>query len=196
MRLRRVMAGRTVWLASASPRRRAILRACGIRHGTIEHSLHEPAPHGPDWRAWVRTWARRKAAHAARAIAGGWVIGSDTIVVSGGKGLGKPKDKAEAQAMLRRLSGRTHRVYSGVAIVDAGTGKSGAGSSCTQVCFRPLADHEIAHYVRTGEPLDKAGAYAIQGGARAFVTSIDGPLDGVIGLPIGTLVQIAGRLSW
>jgi len=194
-RLHHLLAGRTVWLASSSPRRRAILRAYGVPFREVGHTLCEPPPAGPDWRRWVRSWSLRKARNAARPLTDNWVIGSDTIVVCRGRGLGKPAHAAEAAAMLARLSGHVHQVFSGVAIVDGRSGAQATGSAVTSVHFRTLKRQEIGAYIRTGEPLDKAGAYAIQGRARAFVSQIDGPLDNVVGLPVQTLIKIMERVS-
>ena len=183
-----------MYLASASPRRRAILNLCRIDFDVAEHVLTEPLPRGPEWRRWVRRWAGRKAQDAAGRLRQGLVIGADTIVVQGKRGLGKPRGAPEARAMLQRLSAGTHEVITGVAVVDLRNGRTASGSESTRIRFRKLTQREITAYVRSGEPLDKAGAYAIQGGAGRFVRSIEGPLDNVIGLPIGCLVRILRRV--
>jgi len=192
--LRRLYRGRTVWLASDSPRRREILSQCGIRHRIVSHSLDEPPPHGPDWRAWVRRWSMRKATNAAKRVHSGIILAADTIVVRGQTGLGKPHDAAAATAMLRMLSGRVHQVYTGVAMIDTHTSRRASGSAISHVHFRRLGDAEITRYVRSGEPLDKAGAYAIQGEGGRLVDRIEGPLDNIIGLPSGCVERLTRRL--
>ena len=116
------------------------------------------------------------------------MLGADTIVECEGKALGKPANAAEARAMLRALSGRTHRVVTGVALVDAASGRAETGAALTEVSFRTLTDPEIAAYVETGEPFGKAGAYAIQELGGLLVEGIRGSPSNVIGLPV-TLVQ-------
>lgn len=192
--LHSLLGGRSVILASASPRRREILTQCELRFTTLDHRLDEPPPHGPDWRAWVRTWAMRKAVDSTRELKSGILISADTIVVLGAKGLGKPGNPAHAQAMLRSLSGRTHQVYTGVAVINVTSAQKSAGSAVSHVHFRRLSSREIAAYVRSCEPLDKAGAYAIQGGGGQFVDRIAGPLDNIIGLPVRCLTTVLKRV--
>lgn len=192
--LRDLLSHQAVWLASASPRRREILTQCGVRHRVLNHTLEEPPPHGPDWRGWVRQWALRKALNASRDLKTGIVISADTVVVAGQRGLGKPNDSQHAQAMLRSLSGRSHQVYTGVAVINVTSTRKAAGSAVSHVHFRRLSGDEIARYVRSREPLDKAGAYAIQGGGGQFVDRIKGPLDNIIGLPVGRLVTALQRV--
>jgi len=175
-------------LASASPRRRDLLGRLGLDFevrptGTDETPLPDEAPE-----AHVLRLAAAKARAAARP--GELVLGADTIVVVDGEILGKPGDDDEAGAMLRRLSGRAHEVWTGIALaVRAENAEPELHSrSCrTVVRFRELSDADIDRYVATGEPADKAGAYGIQGGAAAFVESIDGDYDNVVGLPLGTV---------
>ncbi|MDQ2985098.1 MAG: Maf family protein [Armatimonadota bacterium] len=126
-------------------------------------------------------------------VGGKLVIGADTIVGMGDQSLGKPEGDANARDMLRRLSGGEHRVITGVAVLWPG----GEHSFCevTRVTFRPLTAEEIDLYVSTGEPQDKAGAYAIQGGARKFATRVDGDIDTVVGLPVARLTAELGRLG-
>ncbi len=192
--LRRLFKGRTVWLASDSPRRREILKQCGIRQRVIGHGVDEPLPHGPNWRAWVRKWSLRKALSAAQRVPSGIVLAADTIVVRGKAGLGKPNDAHAAAAMLRLLSGRVHQVYTGVALIDAHTSRWASGSAISHVHFRRLGDAEIARYVRSGEPKGKAGAYAIQGEGGHLVDQIEGRLDNIIGLPVGNVERLTRRL--
>ena len=135
-------------------------------------------------RALALEKARRVAARRPAAV----VIGADTIVVARGRRLGKPADAAEALAMLRRLHGRTHEVWTGIAVVHAGEQRTAA--ECTRVQFVRLNDAEIAAYVRSGEPLDKAGAYGIQGLAAAFVRRVEGDYSNVVGLPLARLRMV------
>lgn len=192
--LRSLLRGRSVILASASPRRKQILSQCGVRFRTVDHTLSEPPPHGPDWRAWVREWAMRKALDCATHVRSGIVISADTIVVSEPSGLGKPTDPSHARAMLKSLSGRAHQVYTGVAVINVTSAQKAAGSAVSHVHFRRLAEREIAAYVRSREPLDKAGAYAIQGEGGQFVDRIAGPLDNIIGLPVSCLATVLTRV--
>lgn len=136
----------------------------------------------------------RKAVDSARELKSGILISADTIVVLGPKGLGKPGDQVHAQAILRLLSGRTHQVYTGVAVINVTSAQKSAGSAVSHVHFRRLSSREIAAYVRSREPLDKAGAYAIQGGGGQFVDRIAGPLDNIIGLPVGCLAAALRRV--
>jgi septum formation protein len=127
--------------------------------------------------------ARAKAERVAAAHPGAWALGSDTLVALGAQPLGKPLDPADARRMLTALSGRGHQVWTGIALARHGQ-TTQARAEVAQVAFRPLSEQEIAAYVATGEPLDKAGAYALQGGARAFVRSVEGDETTVIGLPV------------
>jgi len=171
-------------LASTSPRRADLMRAAGY-HFDVQPSGVEEWPYpGGEPGDYVEALARAKAA----AGSGDVVIGADTVVVLEGDVLGKPADPADAVSMLRRLSGRTHRVVTGVAVRQDGAIRFGHAS--TRLTLRPLAADEIDAYVAGGEPLDKAGAYAYQGAARAFVTHVDGDVDTVIGLPIALLDRL------
>jgi len=177
-------------LASASPRRRDLLgilvRSFGIRPADIDE--RQEAGEKP------ATYVRRLAEEKALAIAGntseGWVIGADTVVVLDGRCLGKPKDAGQAATMLRAVSGRTHQVYSAVTLIGSEHHRETA-LSVTEVRFDPLPDAWIEDYVKSGEPMDKAGAYAIQGGAAAWISGISGSYTGVVGLP---LYETAGLL--
>lgn len=192
--LQSAIGGRRVLLASNSPRRRQILKACGISFLRADPGIDEPPPPKRNHRSWVRRWAIRKALSAAESVHGtDLIFAADTIVVHRGKGLGKPQDADEAAAMLRLLSGDTHEVITGIAVASPRSGHS-AGSAESRVRFRPLTKREIADYVATEKPFDKAGAYAIQGKAGEFVTSVDGPIDNVIGLPVRRLAQVTRRV--
>jgi septum formation protein len=184
-------------LASASPRRADLLRRAGYAFDVRPSGIAEwPFP-GGDPAAYAEALARAKAEDAARANDDGSpVVGADTIVVIDGQVLGKPAGERDAAAMLHRLSGRTHEVITGVAVRRDGATRSGAAR--TSVTFRQLTHDHIDAYVRSGEPLDKAGAYAVQGGAGAFVTRLDGDEDTVVGLSISLLERLlngdAGQL--
>jgi len=137
----------------------------------------------------VMRLAHAKAADVAGRIKSGIVIGADTIVVSGGQILGKPVDSVDAAKMLRALSGREHQVYSGVAVIDAADGRSLTDYEVTEVRFRQLPEAAIQRYVATGEPMDKAGAYAIQGFASKFIDRIEGDYFNVVGLPVALVYK-------
>lgn len=184
-------------LASASPRRRELLSSLGLSFEVLAAELEErPAP-GEAPERYVERVACEKAAKVASLRGGALVLAADTEVVVDGEVLGKPRDPAHAVAMLRRLSGRCHRVLTAVALDGVHRARRVVE---TKVCFRPLGEQEIAWYVGTGEPLDKAGAYALQGKGGALVQSIEGSASGVIGLPLAEtvemLVQAAFALPW
>jgi len=172
-------------LASASPRRAELLAAAGfsftVAHADIDETpLPEESP-----AAYVQRLAQGKARVVAERMPGQVVLGADTTVVVDGDILAKPADAAEAAAMLRRLQGRAHEVLTGVALV----GPVGARVVLaeTHVWFDPMSEADIATYVGTGEPMDKAGAYGIQGWAARFVARIDGSYSNVVGLPVAVV---------
>jgi len=176
-------------LASASPRRRQLLELLGLSAEIAPADIDETWRNGEAPAAHAERLAREKVAAAARD--GAAVVGADTIVVIGGDILGKPRDAGEACAMLRRLAGRDHEVFTAVAVAYHGAVVS--GTQRTGVRFRPLDDDTIAAYVATGEPLDKAGAYGIQGFGAVLVERIDGDYFTVMGLGLGLLVDLLGR---
>jgi MAF protein len=172
-------------LASGSPRRRTLLEGAGVPVRVRPCDVDETPLAGEDARDYARRLARAKADSGRAALQPGdpgWVLGSDTVVTLDGAILGKPDDATDACRMLRQLSGRTHHVVTTWALVGPDTV---VGESVTAVTFRALSDDEIGAYVETGEPMDKAGAYAIQGGAGAFVSARDGDWSAVVGLPVG-----------
>jgi septum formation protein len=178
-------------LASQSPRRSEILSRLGVRFSILPSRAKERFGKGSP-KAQARRLATEKAAEVVRRLksrgaAKGWVLGADTIVVRGGKLLGKPKSDAEARRMLRGLSGQTHEVITGLALLPLGLGKPWIAHESTKVSFRDLSEAEISDYVATGEPMDKAGAYGIQGAAGAFVRGIRGDYFNVVGLPMARL---------
>jgi len=179
-------------LASASPRRRELLENLGIQLQIIPSCIDESPLENEDPAAHVVRLSREKAQEVANraGVKGRWFLGSDTIVVQDGHLLGKPCDARQAGDMLRMLSGREHQVYSGYAIHDRKKGQCTTGSVCTQVRLRQLTDAEIAGYIARGEPLDKAGAYAIQGLASYMVSDISGSYTNVVGLPLAEVVDV------
>jgi septum formation protein len=177
-------------LASASPRRRGLLARLGLPFETTVSGVDEDAFSEPSPEGMVRELAIRKAEAVAASLAAGLVIGADTTVVLDGEWLGKPASEAEAFAMLSRLGGRLHRVYTGVAVVDASEMTTTSGVVHRDVLMRPFSDEEIRVYVATGEPMDKAGAYGIQGFGRALVASVNGCFNNVVGLPLCELARL------
>lgn len=172
-------------LASASPRRRELLASLGLSFDIQPATGPENTPNTGDAAEAVRQIALGKARTVAKLRPNDLVIGADTVVELDGRILGKPADEAEARAMLGSLSGRTHRVYTGVAVIAGGEERTDC--AVTGVRFRTLSDREIAAYVAGGEPMDKAGAYAAQGKAALFIEGIDGDYFNVVGLPLCTL---------
>jgi len=172
-----------ILLASRSPRRRELLAQIGIAHELIDVAVDETARDGETPPAQVERLARAKA-EAGRALRPGGppVLGADTLVAVDGEALGKPRDRDEALAMLARLSGRTHVVWSGIAVAGADDVRS--ETVRTRVAMREIGPDERAAYWATGEPRDKAGGYAIQGRAAVFVESVSGSHSSVVGLPL------------
>jgi septum formation protein len=181
-------------LASASPRRRELLEQLGFRLAIRPANTDESPVAGEPPRAYVLRVARDK----ARAVEGAVVLAADTAVVLGNAILGKPRDPADARRMLRALSGVGHEVLTGVCVRSGGEEHTAVVAA--QVQLDPLTDDQIDWYVATGEPLDKAGAYAIQGLAGAFVRELRGSVSNVIGLPLAetlALLRLARvRLPW
>ena len=174
-----------IYLASQSPRRQELLAQLGVRFETIDASVHEQRQLGESPEQYVNRVAREKAGAGLLQLGGqaqAVVLGADTDVVIDGNVLGKPADADQAAALLRRLSGRTHQVHTAVWLVSSDRERSATVS--TDVCFAELTDREIADYIATGEPFGKAGAYAIQGRAAAFIAGITGSYSGVMGLPL------------
>ena len=182
---------KNVILASASPRRRELLKQAGFEFEVIESQADENVAVKEPERL-VEELARRKALAVAETLEGeALVIGADTVVAADGEILGKPKDEEDAFRMLSGLQGRTHQVYTGVALVKKQTGKTEVSSffEQTDVTMYPMGEEEIRGYIATSEPKDKAGAYGIQGRAAIFVKEIRGDYNNVVGLPIGRLYQ-------
>ncbi len=180
-------------LASGSPRRRELLAGMGYEFETCSPDVDERAE-GPADRV-VAELARRKGRAAAQRYDSGIVIASDTLVSLDRRALGKPADAEDARRMLRALSGRTHEVFTGVYMADAATGRELVRVARTGVKFRELSDAEIDEYVATGEPLDKAGAYGIQGGAGRFVETLDGSYENVVGFPVDDVREMLEQMT-
>jgi len=174
-------------LASASSRRQALLAQLGLQFEIDPATGPEETPTGPDWRACARRLALAKARTAAARHTGTLVIAADTFGVRGRQLLNKPGSPEEAARMLATMSGRWHRVISGLALVDTTTGRERVTAVETRVHFRRLTRKEIEAYIATGEPLDKAGAYGIQGKGAALVDRIEGDYSNVVGLPLSAL---------
>lgn len=169
-------------LASASPRRRELLSRFGVPFLIDPADGPEIPPADTDPAGTVMALSEAKARHTALRHPEDLVIGADTVVELEGEILGKPRDEEDAFRMLRALSGREHRVYTGVALVRGETSLTEA--EMTRVFFRSMTDREIRAYIATGEPMDKAGAYGYQGVAGLFVERIDGDYFNVVGLPL------------
>ena len=168
-------------LASCSPRRSELLALAGIPFETVSPDVDEtcslPASEA------VAVLSARKAQAVGRMYSGRYVLAADTLVALDGVSLGKPADVKEAERMLRSLSGRTHQVYTGVSVLDP-SGKLYTETDRSDVTFCDLTEEEIQAYVRSGEPMDKAGAYALQGHASLWITRLVGCYSSVIGLPL------------
>ncbi|MBE6771581.1 MAG: septum formation inhibitor Maf [Ruminococcaceae bacterium] len=179
-------------LASASPRRKELLQTAGIEFEVCVADVDESIPEGTKPLDAAKLTATKKALATAESHKDDIVIGADTIVVAGDKILGKPKDKADAAAMLRMLSGIEHEVITGVCLVCEG--KSESFVKVSKVKFYELTDEEIEAYVATGEPMDKAGSYGIQGKGCTLVEKIEGDYFNIVGLPVAKVVREINKL--
>ena len=185
-------------LASSSPRRLALLRQVAVIPDRVAVPAVDETPLARELpRDHVLRLAIAKAAEVAARpdAAGAYVLAADTVVACGRRILGKADDSAAAERFLRLLSGRRHRVYTGVAVV-APDGRRAVRAVMTMVRFKRLGEREIAAYLASGEWRDKAGGYAIQGRAEAFVPSISGSWSNVVGLPLATTLELLGGLGW
>jgi len=184
-------------LASASPRRRELLAQVGINVLVMPSDTEETLRDGETPEEHVVRLSRAKALEVAgrRTMTGRWYIGSDTVVVCDHTVLGKPADAAEARHMLRNLSGRSHRVISGYAVHDRRRGQTISAAVTTTVFFKELTDQEIRGYIATGEPFDKAGAYAIQGIGSFMVPRIEGSYTNVVGMPLCEVISALEELG-
>jgi septum formation protein len=178
---------RKIVLASASPRRKELLEQCGIKPEIIASDIDERISNNHTPEEITMSLSFQKAMEVALRIGEGLVIGADTVVVLDDEILGKPLDEEEAFSMLRRLSGKCHRVITGFSIIDAEGTERVVDYETTNVYFRSLSDQEISGYISTGECDDKAGAYGIQGKGALLVEKIEGCYFNVMGLPISKL---------
>ncbi len=183
-------------LASQSPRREALLRQVGLAFEVVPSEAEERLLQGVPPEVAAETLAVGKALQVASQRTEGLVIGADTVVVVDGQALGKPAGADDARAMLRLLSGREHQVITGVAVVDAATGRVRSDRVTTIVRFAPLSERVISRYVATGEPLDKAGAYAIQGYGALLIEGVHGCYYNVVGLPLRRLAELLGEFGY
>jgi septum formation protein len=182
-------------LASASPRRRELLRMASIPLEIIPSRAKERFLHGESPIEHVRRVARAKAVGVAAQHPGRWVLAADTVVEVDGQMLGKPKDRREAEKMLRSLSQRVHRVLTGYCILRCPSAEKREGIVISRVKFKALTAAEIRWYISTGEPFDKAGGYAIQGKAAFMVLEVHGSYTNVVGLPLCEVVEALRELG-
>lgn len=175
-------------LASASPRRVALLRQVGATFTVVDPGPDREWPDESEPRHGVRALALDKARRVAELRPGAVVVGADTVVVARGVRLGKPEDLDAARVMLKRLQGRTHEVWTGIAVVRDGDQRTTA--ECTKVQFVRMSEADMDAYLNHGESLDKAGAYGIQGSAAQWIRRIDGDYSNVVGLPLARLRQV------
>lgn len=178
--------GRRLVLASASPRRQELLRQLGIPFDVVPSDLPEEWPPTGSARDAVTALALAKARAVCRRLGAALVLGADTAVVLDRQVFGKPESAEDARRMLRALRGREHEVITGVALVEAASGREAAAAVVSRVRMRDYGEAEIEAYVASGEPFDKAGAYAIQGAGSALVEDVRGCYTNVVGLPLTT----------
>lgn len=177
-------------LASASPRRRELLGSIGLDFEVIPSHVPEVRESGEAPEEYVARLSRDKAAAIANEHPGRWVIAADTTVLLGEQLLEKPVDAADAMRMLGTIAGKTHVVYTGVTLQNLASGYRDTRVAESEVRMLPLSDRDVEWYAATGEPLDKAGAYAVQGIGAMFIDSIHGSYTNVVGLPLATLFQM------
>ena len=180
-------------LASQSPRRRELLASVGIDFDVLPSQVPEVRGEGESPEEYVARLSREKAAAVASKHGDRWVIAADTTVLLGEELLEKPLDAADARRMLATIAGKTHIVYTGVTLQNAAGGHHDTRVAESEVRMLPLTEREIAWYVATGEPLDKAGAYAVQGIGALFIDSVHGSYTNVVGLPLALLYQMLKR---
>jgi septum formation protein len=182
-------------LASSSPRRAEILSAVNWPFEAVTANIDETRRESEDAVSYVRRLAEAKARAIAGELSSGLVLGADTIVLVEGEILGQPRDEEDARRMLKLLSGRWHEVLTGVALVRARENHCVVDTETTRVRFGEISAHEVDWYVATGEPNDKAGAYAIQGRAALFIEEIQGDYFNIVGLPVRLVYELARRMS-
>jgi septum formation protein len=186
---------RRLILASASPRRRELLSSLGLEFEVIPAGVQEvPTPHETPKDFTLRV-AEKKALVVGHRYPDAWIAAADTVVAIEGEILGKPRNREQAKAMLRRLTDKEHLVITGYVLLKLGEGKKREGVEETRVKIKPLEEREIEWYINTGEPFDKAGAYAIQGKGTFMVDWIQGSYTNVVGLPLCQLIELLKDLE-
>ena len=186
----------SIVLASASPRRRELMEAIGLRFDITPADVNEDPLPGETPVEMVERLSRDKALKVAGSLSEGFVIGADSTVVHNGKSIGKPADDEKARAMLRRLRGTTHHVSTGLTVADAATGRALTTSMTSEITLRDFTDDEIEASIATGTPRDKAGAYAVQDTALNPASSWEGCYHNIVGLPTCRLLQMLDELGW
>ncbi|GGA36544.1 Maf-like protein [Paenibacillus physcomitrellae] len=189
---------KSIILASTSPRRQELIAVLGIPFSVIPSYADETLE--PEWspEQAVSELALRKAQQVYDSLNGrpqAIIVGSDTVVVRDEQILGKPEDEGHAAQMIASLQGRSHEVYTGVACLDAESGRAVVRSRMTRVTMKPMSEGQVSAYVRSGEGLDKAGAYGIQGLGSTLVTGIEGDYFNVVGLPLSLLADMLGEFD-
>jgi septum formation protein len=182
-------------LASTSPRRKELLKQIGLDFEIMPSKYEEDMTLKMSSTKLARTLAYGKAFEVAKKLKSGIVVGSDTFIVYWGKRIGKPKNKKDAQRILEMISGKWLKIYSGIAIIDIKNKKEVIDHELTKVKIKKLSAKEISDYIKTGEPLDKAGAFAIQGRGAIFIEKIKGCHSNVIGLPLYKLYTSLQKLG-
>lgn len=182
-------------LASSSPRRRELLQSARVSFSVVPSNTPEEVHPGEAPATYALRVASEKAQNVAQQYSGSWVLGADTIVVIDGEILGKPKDAADGHRMLCLLSGRTHQVMTAFTLIDREGRQRVSQVVTSTVTFKPLSAHHIQSYLATGEPFDKAGAYAIQGQGAAFIERIEGSYTNIIGLPLDEVLAVLHSVS-
>lgn len=183
-------------LASESPRREEILRSAGLDFTTDASRCEEDLSLDMPPRELAVHLSRQKADAVALRHPDAIVIAADTLIVLEGRVLGKPRSEEEAALMLSSLSGKAHSVITGYTVKDSAAGMTRSARVETRVWFRPLREEEIAGYVAGGEPMDKAGAYAVQGSGGAFVEKVEGDFLNIVGLPLDALLETLREFGW
>jgi len=176
-------------LASKSPRRRTLLEQAGLEFSVIPSRIDEDFATRTSAESYVRRLAEAKATSVSKLYSDSWIIGADTIVFINDTILGKPKSRSEARSMLESLSAKTHQVMTGYCICCQAADRIFSETIKTDVCFKKLTPKEIDWYINSGEPFDKAGAYAIQGIGTFLVRSINGSYTNVVGLPVCEVLE-------
>ncbi len=192
--IRKLLGARSLILASSSPRRQQILNEIGLKFKILSPALEENL-NGSAPEVHVTKYSLFKARAVAGQISAGIILAADTVVVLGNEVMGKPGNKEEASLMLSKLSGQTHTVYTGVALINSESEREATGYQTTRVTFNQLSKAQIEEYLSSSEYQDKAGAYGIQGMGSFLVKEIKGDLDNVIGLPLATVLRLLAEVS-